>query len=160
MDDALTYDLLTWIKKLHHTCLELNEALIRSFQLEQEPLLQEYNRFEWPPQAVKHRLIPRHGSIAPFRTQRPITYHVHGSGITLFADAAKVFFEYYPKTGPNRQPVLGPDKLHDFIRSLNPLDACCDDARIKDGLRALFQRGTLVRLHESYFAFYLPPAER
>lgn len=150
----MTFKLIDWIKKLHHSCIKLNNNLIKHYELDKNEILSNYEYFELPIVAVKHKIIPRQGEFK-YGNEQIVNYHIHGTGITFFIEEVKIFFEYYPKISPERKPILGLTKIFDFICSSNPNDDLCNLQEIQNNLVLLFQDKTLTRIDENYFEFYL-----
>jgi hypothetical protein len=152
MQDALKNDLLRWIHQFHDTCLALNEELIRSFKLNDQPLLVGRDRFSLPSSAVRQKVIPRWGSLQ----QQPVTYHLHGTGITfVIEERISVSFEYYPRVSAVDTPLWGCYKVAQFIRSTDPLHLLGDATFLRDSALALVQEGLLGRVDDHFFQFYL-----
>jgi len=156
MPDLNKNDIINWVKKLNHFCINLNNYLIKFYELDRNELLSDYDFFELPLVAAKHKIIPRQAEIIyDFDNKKNLNYHIHGTGITFFLEEVKIFFEYYPKTSPERKPILGLIKVFDFIFSSNPDENLCTLQEIQDYLILLFQDKTLIRIDENYFEFYL-----
>jgi hypothetical protein len=152
MQDALKNDLLRWVHQFHDTCLALNEELIRSFKLDDEPLLVGRDRFGLPSSAVRQKVIPRWGSLP----QQPVTYHLHGIGITfVIEERISVSFEYYPRVSVAATPLWGCSTVAQFIRSTEPLHPLGDATLLRDSALALVQEGVLGRVDDHFFQFYL-----
>lgn len=152
MQDALKNDLLRWVHQFHATCLALNEELIRSFKLDDEPLLVGHDRFSLPSSAVRQKAIPRWGSLL----QQPVTYHLHGTGVTFVIEARlNVSFEYYPRVSAVATPLWGCTKVAQFIRATEPLHPLGDATLLRDAALALVQEEVLGRVDDHFFQFYL-----
>jgi hypothetical protein len=152
MPSALKNDLLLWIQKFHATCLALNEELIQSFKLDEELLLVGRDRFGFPALAVRQKLLPRQGSLQ----QQPVTYHLHGTGITFVVEEqVRVSFEYYPRVSFVATPLWGCYGVAEFIRSTEPLHPLGDETLIQPYVVELLQEGRVGRVDDCSFQFYL-----
>lgn len=150
MEGILKQELFDWIKKLHHTCLTLNEELVRSFALDKEPLLAGRDRFSLPGIAVVKRVIPRRGIV------NDITYHLHGNGISFVtAEQVSVSFSYYPRVSQADTPILGCFDVCQFIRSSSPLNPLAEESLIRDYVLTLMQEAVVGRVDDVFFQFYL-----
>lgn len=150
MEDILKNELFDWIRKLHQACLTLNEELVRSFALDQEPLLAGRDLFSLPGIAVVKKVIPRRGIV------NDITYHLHGNGISFVTvEQVRVCFSYYPRVSQVATPILGCFDVYEFIRSSSPLNPLAEESLIRDYVLILMQEAVVGRVADVFLQFYL-----
>ncbi|HET9503114.1 MAG TPA: hypothetical protein VFO93_06215 [Hymenobacter sp.] len=156
MEQSLKEELINWIELLQSRCFELNTALIKVNKLDEKAELAAWDSFSCPARAVRLNLLPRTGNVINDSEAFEFTYHVHGTGITIKAAIGEVVhFEYFPQPAFGPRPVLGFGPVQQFISSLQPASALCDSHLLASLLEELFKDKKLVRIHETYFSFYL-----